>query len=167
MSKKVIFSFFIFLFLFSISFSREIEWHGFVQTNYSVRTTGLVPPLAQGDFLLGDHRFQLKFSGSEKEAKFFAKTDFFENALKKETGLEIREAYLDYPLKAFDFRIGRQIITWGLGDLLFINDLFPKDWQAFFSGRPMEYLKLGVDAAKVHVATPALNAELGGIPFFR
>ncbi|MDP3025481.1 MAG: hypothetical protein Q8O10_08090 [candidate division Zixibacteria bacterium] len=173
MNKKVIFSFFIFLFLFSISFSREIEWHGFVQTNYSFRTTGLVPPLAQGDFLLGDHRFQLKFSGSEKsefgsfgEAKFFAKTDFFENALKKETGLEIREAYLDYPLKAFDFRIGRQIITWGLGDLLFINDLFPKDWQAFFSGRPMEYLKLGVDGLRISFSSDIFSTELALLPFF-
>ncbi len=23
-------------------------------------------------------------------------------------------------------RIGRQVITWGLGDLLFINDVFPE-----------------------------------------
>src|SRR3970282_2027741 len=44
--------------------------------------------------------------------------------------------------------------------------VFPKDWSAFFSGRPLEYLKLGVDAAKLHVATPALNAELVVVPFF-
>jgi hypothetical protein len=41
------------------------------------------------------------------------------------------------------------IITWGVGDLLFINDVFPKDWESFFSGRPPEYLKLGVDGALV------------------
>ncbi len=49
---------------------------------------------------------------------------------------------------------------------MFINDVFPKDWSAFFSGRPLEYLKLGVDAAKLHLATPAFNAELVVIPFF-
>lgn len=166
MRKKLIFPFFIFLFSFSLSFSQEIEWHGFVQTNYSLRTTGVVPPLAQTDFLFGDHRFQLKVFGSEKEAKFFIKTDFFEDALKKKTGLEIREAYIDYRLKAFDFRLGRQIITWGLGDLLFINDLFPKDWQAFFSGKPMEYLKLGVDGLRISFSSDIFSTELALLPSF-
>ena len=46
-------------------------------------------------------------------------------------------------------RAGRQIITWGLGDLIFINDVFPKDYEAFFSGRPMEYMKKGVDGVKI------------------
>jgi len=166
MKRKFFLSFLMLLLTFSFSFSQEIGFHGFVQTNYSFRTTGLVPPLAQTDFLLGDHRFQLKLSGSEKEAKFLVKTDFFEDALKKKDGLEIREAYLDYPLRGFDFRIGRQIITWGLGDLLFINDLFPKDWQAFFSGRPMEYLKLGVDGIKISFSSDILSSELAVLPFF-
>ncbi len=78
----------------------------------------------------------------------------------------IREAYLDYSRGWLDVRLGRQIVTWGVGDLLFINDVFPKDWSAFFSGRPLEYLKVGVDAAKLHVATPALNVELLVVPFF-
>ena len=166
MRKKVIFLLFIFLLPFSFSFSQEVEWHGFVQTNYSFRTTGLVPPLAKGDFLWGDHRFQLKVSGLEKEAKFLVKTDFFKDDVKKETGIEIREAYLDYAFKAFDFRMGRQVITWGLGDLLFINDLFPKDWQAFFSGRPMEYLKLGVDGLKISFSSDIFSSELAVLPSF-
>ena len=172
MRKKMVFSFSILpslglsLSLFLFSFSQEIDWHGFVQSNYSFRTTGLIPPLAQGDFLLGEHRFQLKVFASEKEARFFAKADFFEDALKKKTGIEIREAFLDYSSKAFDFRIGRQIITWGLGDLLFINDLFPKDWQAFFSGRPMEYLKLGVDGLNVSFSSNIFSAELAILPSF-
>jgi len=166
MRIAVILIFFVFLLPFSFSFSQEVEWHGFVQTNYSFRTTGFVSPLAKGDFLWGDHRFQLKISGFEKEAKYFIKTDFFKDDVKKETGIEIREAYLDYSLKAFDFRIGRQIITWGLGDMLFINDLFPKDWQAFFSGRPMEYLKLGVDGIKISFSSDILSSELAVLPFF-
>jgi hypothetical protein len=43
-------------------------------------------------------------------------------------------------------KIGRQILTWGTGDLLFINDLFPKDWNSFLLGRDEEYLKAPSDA---------------------
>lgn len=41
----------------------------------------------------------------------------------------------------WDIKAGQQVITWGTGDYLFVNDLFAKDWQSFFSGRDDEYLK--------------------------
>ena len=60
-----------------------------------------------------------------------------------------REALLRFsPGKNSDIHLGRQILTWGTGDLLFLNDLFPKDWVSFFSGREMEYLKASSDAIK-------------------
>ncbi len=48
----------------------------------------------------------------------------------------VREAYADYSRAWLDLRLGRQIITRGVGDLVFINDVFPKDWSAFFPGGP-------------------------------
>ncbi len=66
-----------------------------------------------------------------------------------------------------DFRLGRQIATWGVGDFLFINDVFPKNWVSFFSGRPLEYLKLGTDALRGRYSSDAVNAELLIIPRFR
>ena len=97
---------------------------------------------------------------------FMFKGDFFHDAVANELDGVVREAYLDTSRAWLDVRLGRQVVTWGVGDLVFINDVFPKDWGAFFSGRPLEYLKVGVDAAKLHLATPALNAELVVIPFF-
>ncbi|MFW6415304.1 MAG: hypothetical protein ACOCZ2_03215, partial [Thermodesulfobacteriota bacterium] len=47
-----------------------------------------------------------------------------------------------------DLKVGRQILTWGTGDQLFINDMFPKDWKSFFTGRDVEYLKAPSDAIK-------------------
>lgn len=146
--------------------AQDFSLHGFVQANYSLRTTGLSPDSSQTDFLWAVHRLQLKFSASEGMARALAKVDLFQNALKKENDLEIREAYIDYSAGAFDFRVGRQIITWGVGDLLFINDIFPKDWQAFFSGRPVEYLKVGVDGIKTTFSSPLVSVELAVIPFF-
>ena len=96
------------------SLAQDFSWHGFVQANYSLRTTGLSPDSNQTDFLWADHRLQLKFSASEGMARALAKVDLFQNTLKKENDLEIREAYIDYSAGAFDFRVGRQIITWGL-----------------------------------------------------
>ncbi len=41
--------------------AQEQPFHGFVQTNWSVRTTGLSDPrLRSGDYLLGEERLQLE-----------------------------------------------------------------------------------------------------------
>jgi hypothetical protein len=50
-----------------------------------------------------------------------------------------------------DAKFGRQVLTWGTGDYLFINDLFPKDYESFFTGRGDEYLKKPSDAFKLSV----------------
>lgn len=57
-------------------------------------------------------------------------------------------------------------MTWGVGDLLFINDVFPKDYTAFFSGRPLQYLKVGVEALKADFGSRVLSAEVLVIPAF-
>jgi hypothetical protein len=154
-------------FLVTPAFAEEISLHGIVQGNYAARITGeeLSGPEG-GDFLLGEERFQIKLAASSQGAGFFLKTDFFHDAVAQEADIEVREAYLDYGAVFFDLRIGRQIITWGVGDLLFINDIFPKDYAAFFSGRPLEYLKIGSDALKVGLFADFLSAELVVIPFF-
>ena len=156
-----------FLPFYSPLFAQEIGLHGFVQGNYAARINGeLVPGPEGGDFLLGEERLQIKISGSSDESRFFLKTDFFRDAISQSTGTDLREAYLDTGGGGFDLRLGRQIITWGVGDLLFINDIFPKDYSAFFSGRPLEYLKIGSDALKVDLFSSLVSAELVVIPFF-
>lgn len=151
----------------SLAFAEEISLHGFVQGNYAARITGEEPSgPGGGDFLLGEERLQIKLAASSKGAGFFLKTDFFRDAVARVADLEVRESYLDYGAGALDLRVGRQIVTWGVGDLLFINDIFPKDYAAFFSGRPLEYLKIGSDAAKADLFTELVSAELVVIPFF-
>ena len=65
-----------------------------------------------------------------------------------------------------DVKIGRQILTWGTGDLIFINDLFPKDWQSFFIGRESEYLKAPSDAAKLSLFSELANIDIVYTPQF-
>lgn len=146
-----------------------IDIHGFVQGNYAARVTGEEPVTKNGsDYLLSEERLQLELSERSKDgsASFFVKSDFFRDGVAKKDDIEIREGYINYTKDLFDLRVGRQIITWGTGDLMFINDVFPKDYGAFFSGRPMEYLKAPVDGAKVEITTDALSAELVAISTF-
>lgn len=147
--------------------AQEVSLHGFAQGNYAARVTGKgLPGPEGGDFVFAEERLQVKLSAASDAAAFALKTDFFHDAIAKRSDLELREAYLDAAAGPVDLRAGRQIITWGVGDLLFINDLFPKDWGAFFSGRPLEYLKIGSDALKVDLGARALAAEIVVIPFF-
>ncbi len=70
------------------------------------------------------------------------------------------------PASFLDVKIGRQALTWGTGDLLFINDMFPKDWNAFLIGRDLEYLKAPSDAVKLAVFTPKVAFDLVITPRF-
>lgn len=81
--------------------------------------------------------------------------------------VDLREANLLFsPTYTMDVKIGRQILTWGTGDLLFINDLFPKDWQSFFIGRDEEYLKAPSDAVLVSLFPEWVTVDLALTPRF-
>jgi hypothetical protein len=54
----------------------------------------------------------------------------------------------------------------GHGDLLFINDLFPKDWNSFFIGRDDEYLKAPSDSAKASFFSDWANLDVIYSPRF-
>ncbi|MBI4457115.1 MAG: hypothetical protein HY644_14630 [Acidobacteria bacterium] len=143
--------------------------HGFLMGNFTPRIEG-DHPLGEEDsrFLWADERVRLEVTGNTANGSlaFLAKGDLFHDAVANKLDGTVREAYLDVSRGGFDLRLGREIVTWGVGDLVFINDVFPKDWAAFFSGRPLEYMKVGVDAAKLRMSHPVLNAEFVAIPRF-
>lgn len=147
----------------------EFEWHGFLLGNGSGRTTGRRPGGPEGgDFLLGEERLRLDLTAWADfiEASARVKADLVHDAVAGAFDVDLREAYVAYTVGAFDVRLGRQIVTWGVGDLLFINDVFPKDFVSFFAGRPLEHLKVGVDALRTRYSSSLLNAELVVIPLF-
>ncbi len=81
--------------------------------------------------------------------------------------IDLRQANVAWsPFPFMDIKIGRQILTWGTGDLIFINDLFPKDWQAFFIGRDLEYLKAPSNAIKGSFFTDYANLDIVYTPRF-
>lgn len=146
-----------------------LKVHGFLLGAVSARTTGEQPTRGQGgDFVLGEGRLRLNVTGetSSGRAGFVFKGDAVADGVTRRVYADVREGYASYAAGPLEFRAGRQIITWGVGDLLFINDVFPKDWESFFSGRPPEYLKLGADGVRVRYSPGALSVELVVLPFF-
>ena len=148
--------------------AEELSIHGFAQANYDFRLTGQQPPNPQGgDLLFGEERFQLRLGYSNEKARLFTRTDFFYDHVANRPGIESREAYAEGSVGPSDLRAGRQLLIWGIGDYLFINDIFAKDWGAFFSGRPIEYLRVPQDALKLDFGATGLSAEIVVIPFFQ
>jgi len=143
--------------------------HGFAQFNSGFRTTGAECPTEMAcDVMRGEERVQLKIelSSPDGRAGALARLDLLHDAIGDDLGLDLREAYVDVGTRRISARLGRQVVTWGLGDLLFINDVFPKDWVAFLTGAPLEYLKFGSDAAKVGAYAGSFGAEAVISPVF-
>ncbi|PIE01584.1 MAG: hypothetical protein CSA81_11085 [Acidobacteria bacterium] len=94
------------------------------------------------DWVMANRRFRLQTMKTNDKGGLYAKVDFVRDDITHETYVDIRELRLQYtPVKWLDISVGKQVSTWGVADMLFINDLFPKNWNANFLGRDMEYLK--------------------------
>ncbi len=127
--------------------------HGYIDARGGAR---IAEDPNQNRASLGELRLQLDLLKYAGPATIKLRSDFLydpvldDHAIDLETGrgwIDLREANVMFsPLTVMDLKLGRQILTWGTGDMLFINDLFPKDWQSFFIGRDVEYLKAPSDA---------------------
>jgi len=125
---------------------------------------------------LGETRLQLELEKYWRRTSFDLTMDVVydpvgdEHEVDLEEGegaIDLREARLTLtPSQYLDLRIGRQVLTWGTGDQIFINDLFPKDWRSFFIGRDVAYLKAPSDAVKASFFPGPVNLDLVYTPRF-
>lgn len=153
------------LLLMPLAARAEVALSGFVQQNTAFNTVESNPDGRHYKWL--EERAQIKLDATEGAWRLLAKGDLAYDHLGRQDQSELREGYVDYAASNWDLRIGRQIITWGVGDLVFVNDFFPKDHEALFAGRPLEYLKRGVDAVKLGAYPEFASFELVAAPSFR
>lgn len=124
-------------------------------------------PLIEDNNALLEARYRLDVSGYYQSIQGVLKAEIIADDVADDIDIESREAFLSFsPVSKIDIRAGRQILTWGTGDLVFLNDLFPKDWQSFFSGREVEYLKAPSDAIKISGYTNLINLDIVWSPEF-
>jgi len=142
-----------------------IDFHGFLEVRGGVRTQRDYAQPA--DATIGEARLQLETAKFWDKARLEVTTDFYLDGVLEEPVFDLRRFRLTWsPVSSVDVRVGRQVLTWGTGDLLFINDLFPKDWQSFFIGRDVEYLKAPSDAVKIGWFNDVMNVEFVYTPQF-
>lgn len=139
--------------------------HGFGETRVGPRIDG--DPAHSESFTLAEIRLQADYERSWSAAALDAKGDLILDGVSDAVDTELRQACLTFrPAGSVDLRVGRQVMTWGTGDLLFINDLFPKDWRSFFIGRDEEYLKAPSDALRLGWFGSSVNLDLVYTPEF-
>ncbi len=147
------------------STSPAVEIHGFAEAATSGRVTR--DATSSTDYPLGEARLRLDIAHYADRSDAAFKVDFVRDALSDTNRFDIRVATLGVRVADWlDIRAGRQILTWGTGDLLFLNDLFPKDFQSFFVGRDDEFLKAPANAIKASAYFRALNIDIVWSPTF-
>ena len=147
-----------------LSDNYRTDFNGFIEVRVGAR---LQDDLHQRDASIGELRLQLDLNSDLDWAILKFKGDLLGDLVTEEAAVELREFNLLFsPLEMMDAKLGRQVLTWGTGDLLFINDLFPKDWESFFIGRDDEYLKAPSDALKGSFFLDAFDFDLVYVPEF-
>ncbi len=137
---------------------------GFVEFRYGSR---LENDPYEKDESISEGRVQLEVGKDFDWGVLQAKGDMVGDNIDEELRGISRELNVAFsPVDMMDVKIGRQTLTWGTGDLVFINDLFPKDWKAFFIGRDDEYLKAPSDAVRAGIFLDIVNIDLIWSPVF-
>lgn len=132
------------------------SWAGFAELAAGRRLQ--TDPAIDKEATLMDARVQLQADYTFSASKVSFRGDVYYDGVKESLESQVRELYWQGNLgflgeagQKFDLKVGQQILTWGTGDYLFLNDMFPKDYQSFFAGRDDDYLK-----------APSLSAKLSG-----
>lgn len=74
--------------------------------------------------------------------------------------VRVREAFIDWaPGGSVNLKLGRQVLTWGVSDYLYVNDIFPKNYDSFFTGGGFDRMKEPVDAARLTWNTGGIDVE--------
>lgn len=151
MSKhKIIFSLFALLLLMGTPATQagEVTLSGFLQGLYGGGLDSKNPTTSE--LTASETRMQMRLESYTEGAEFFGRLDFvYDDYNDPSYDFELREGYAKFKVgNNLDFKVGRQIITWGTGDLIFINDLFAKDYRSFFTGRDDQYLKAPQNALR-------------------
>jgi hypothetical protein len=132
----------------------ESAFSGFIEVAFGARLSS--DPVISTDKTLADLRAQLQWEKDFTSSSIEFTADLYYDGVLDQTRLQVRELAWQGNLSGlgewgskFDVKLGQQILTWGTGDYVFLNDLFPKDFQSFFAGRDDDYLKAPSLSAKV------------------
>ncbi len=141
-----------------------LSWSGFVEGGLGARWDS-VDNLDR--LTLGDLRLRAETRYDHDAFRIDFRGDLAWDQVVEDLDIHLRELAISFTTMGnVDAKLGRQVITWGTGDLLFLNDLFPKDFISFFAGRDEDYLKSPTDTARISIYTAPVNIDLAYTPRF-
>ncbi|MBC8526710.1 MAG: hypothetical protein H8D22_07615 [Candidatus Cloacimonetes bacterium] len=140
----------------------DFDPQGFADTYHAVGLNG------SHNFLSSRTRLRFEMWITGNDASLFASMNAINNnVIKSNSGLELREAFIDYFADNWDVRIGRQLIIWGKADGLAITDIIsPKDYTEFIA-QDFDDIRLPVDALKWRLLFEQANIEFLWLPVFK
>ena len=115
---------------------------------------------------LSEARGRMDINYSHQAFEFNASGDLVYDDVLNDTFWQTRVLTLSTSFSMLDVKIGRQVLTWGTGDYVFLNDLFAKDWQSFFSGRDDEYLKAPSNSVRLTAYAGDFSFDFAWTPKF-
>jgi hypothetical protein len=140
-------------------------WAGFIEAGLGTRLNS--DPLLDERNTLEEVRWRIESEWQPGSATVSFKADAAYDGIEAGWDAEIRDLTAAFTLaEDYDIKLGRQVQTWGTGDLLFLNDLFPKDFVSFFAGRDDEYLKAAGNAIRVTRFSEMVNVDFAWTPVF-
>ncbi len=140
-------------------------WSGFVEAGLGTRFDP--DPLLDSNATLGELRLRLESDWQAGKVAIGLKADAAYDGVEDYWKVNLRDLTAAWTLgSSTDVRLGRQVQTWGTGDLVFLNDLFPKDFVSFFAGRDDEYLKAAGNALRITHYSKAVNFDFVWTPIF-
>lgn len=140
-------------------------WHGFVEYLYAQRFNH--DSLFSNKKISNEVRIHLEREEQFENWKLSLKGDTWYDQVLSKAEIDIRELSASFSIfNSTDIKLGRQILTWGTGDLIFVNDLFPKNWESFFNGREDTYLKAPANAVRINSYFDSINIDFVWTPKF-
>jgi hypothetical protein len=141
------------------------HWSGYVEAGYAQRLSR--DPRFDSSATRAELKAQLEVSHELERAQLSGKLDVHADGVEDGLWLDLREALATLQLGSrANLKLGRQVLSWGTGDLLFINDRFPKDFVLPLAGGEDLYFKAPSNSARLAVLLPALNIDLAYTPRF-
>jgi len=140
-------------------------WSGFAEAGLGTRFDD--DPLIDDRNTLEEVRLRVETAWELDEVTLNLKADASWDGIANDWEAEVRDLTAVFSIgENIDTKIGRQVQTWGTGDLVFLNDLFPKDYVSFFAGRDDEYLKAPGNAFRLTWYSSVINVDFVWTPIF-
>lgn len=141
----------------------DASWQlkGFVDTYQAVRSG------RPNDFMSSRTRIRGEIGRSFEGSTLFVSFNAIHNALlKSRTDFALREAYLDHREEHWGFRLGRQLVIWGVADGVRITDLVsPMDMTEFLA-QDYDDIRMPVNALRFFLFNENMKLELLAVPSF-